>query len=361
MSSWPCVASRRLSWATTRCTAARSWIGPLGSARSSSLSGRLGGSARVRSISARSSSRRSCCSKPAAGRGERRRGARVVLGQVRAAARCAGRARGGCAGRRRRARRSPRRGAEGGDRQPREVAHRAPPAPSRIAAAICWRSASRSMLGRPPVDGPRRLGDALRGRLGLGGAEEEAIEHELEHAAVVGRLGERRGERLLEVRVRGPLTSSSARERVEQLGGADRDALAAQLLGEADQLRVESPGDQRALDAAAPGAIGRSLELDADARGDGVEIGAVLDDHPHRLAEHVCASRSSAPSSSSARAQSIDSAIDGGFLRSSSRTSLHDLDELARDRLVSSGVCRRTISARARRPGSRATGTGSGA
>src|SRR3954471_16575812 len=58
--SCPCVASRRLSCATTRCTAARSCSGPLGSARSNSRSGRDGGSDCVRSISARSSSRRRC-------------------------------------------------------------------------------------------------------------------------------------------------------------------------------------------------------------------------------------------------------------------------------------------------------------
>ena len=57
--SWPCVASRRFSWATTRCTAARSCNGLLGSARSNSWSGFAGGSDWVRSISARSSSRRS--------------------------------------------------------------------------------------------------------------------------------------------------------------------------------------------------------------------------------------------------------------------------------------------------------------
>ena len=61
--SWPWVASRRLSCATTRCTAARSCSGPEGSARSSSLSGREAGSDCVRSICARSSSRRRCCSK----------------------------------------------------------------------------------------------------------------------------------------------------------------------------------------------------------------------------------------------------------------------------------------------------------
>jgi hypothetical protein len=63
LTSWPWVASRRLSWATTRWTAARSCSGPLGSARSSSLSGRAGGSCWVRSIWPRSSSRRRNCSK----------------------------------------------------------------------------------------------------------------------------------------------------------------------------------------------------------------------------------------------------------------------------------------------------------
>ena len=61
--SWPCVFRRRLSCATTRWTAARSCSGPLGSARSSSLSGRDGGSFSVRSIWPRSSSRRSSASK----------------------------------------------------------------------------------------------------------------------------------------------------------------------------------------------------------------------------------------------------------------------------------------------------------
>src|SRR4051794_13155898 len=56
--SRPWVASLRLSWATVRCTWLRSWVGLEGSERSSSRSGLAGGSASVRSISARSSSRR---------------------------------------------------------------------------------------------------------------------------------------------------------------------------------------------------------------------------------------------------------------------------------------------------------------
>ena len=58
----------------------------------------------------------------------------------------------------------------------------------------------------------------------------------------------------------------------------------------------------------------------------------------------VAASMSCAPSSSSARAQSIDSAIDGGFLRSSSRTIATSSTSLRATVSASSGACSRTIS-----------------
>ena len=83
------------------------------------------------------------------------------------------------------------------------------------------------------------LGDVLAARLGLGGAEEEALEHQLEDAAVLRGLGEGRRHRLLEVRLAGPADVLKRREGVEQLGGAERHALLAQLLGEAEQLAVE--------------------------------------------------------------------------------------------------------------------------
>ena len=56
--SWPRVASRRFICETARWTAARSWVGLVGRARSSSASGREGGRVEVRSIRSRSSSRR---------------------------------------------------------------------------------------------------------------------------------------------------------------------------------------------------------------------------------------------------------------------------------------------------------------
>ena len=240
LSSWPWVARRRLSWATTRCTAARSWIGPVGSARSSSFSGRLGGRLAVRSIRLRSSSRRRCCSKLLQLVSWDAVVARVVLGEV-------GLGLGS------EAERAPDAlhvdaedagalaAAERGDRQPGEV-------PERGVGAVSQRGGD-LLAERVEVDvasAARRpclgLGDAPAGGLGLGGAEEEAVEHELEHSAVVVRLGERGGQRLLEVALIGPVDVVQRLEGVEDLGGADRDALAAEVLGEGEELAVEGAG-----------------------------------------------------------------------------------------------------------------------
>jgi hypothetical protein len=48
------------------------------------------------------------------------------------------------------------------------------------------------------------LRDVLADGLGLGGAEEEAVEHQLEHAPVIAGLGQRSRQRLLEVPLLGP-------------------------------------------------------------------------------------------------------------------------------------------------------------
>src|SRR6185312_2810433 len=80
--------------------------------------------------------------------------------------------------------------------------------------------------------GEALLGDALAHGRDLDGAEEEALEHELEDAPVLLALGERRGERLAEVLLRGPLDLAEHGERVEDLRGTDRDAFAAQLFAE---------------------------------------------------------------------------------------------------------------------------------
>ena len=94
---------------------------------------------------------------------------------------------------------------------------------------------------------------AARGRR-LGRAEEETLEHEVEHAPVLGRLGQRRGECLPEVGRPRPGDLAERLERVEDLRGPDRDALLAQVLGEQQQLAVEAvrallrdPGVARAV------------------------------------------------------------------------------------------------------------------
>ena len=210
--SLPCVFSRRLSCATTRCTLARSCSGPLGSARSSSFSGRAGGSVSVRSIWRRSSSWRSSCSKrrmPSRGRPSRRGSS------------CGS---SGCGSPRRPSWRRMRCTSTPMTPEPspcwpnaaiasRARSRRALSLPSAIICAIWRRSASRfssspasSML--PPW--PASL-HALLDRGQLDGAEEEAVEDEVEDAPVVRRLGERRGERLAERRRLGPLDLAAAR------------------------------------------------------------------------------------------------------------------------------------------------------
>ena len=84
------------------------------------------------------------------------------------------------------------------------------------------------------------LPDPLLDRGGLGGAEEVAVEEQLEGAAVVLGLGDRRRQRLAEVGLLGPGDVLQRGERVEDLRGPDRDALAAQLLAEAEQLRRQA-------------------------------------------------------------------------------------------------------------------------
>ena len=136
---------------------------------------------------ARSSSRRRCASKrrSCVARQTPSR-ARVVLRAGRAGAR-----RAGPSARRMRCTSTPMharalaRRAERGDGQPREVAHRAPRRRRAAPAAICWRSVvevdarRRRRRSPPPSVTPSRSGRRL------GGAEEEAVEHEVEDAPVL--------------------------------------------------------------------------------------------------------------------------------------------------------------------------------
>src|SRR4029450_9426116 len=76
------------------------------------------------------------------------------------------------------------------------------------------------------------LANAAAQRLGLGGAEEEALEDQLEDPPVLGRLRERRGERLTKRLGLRPRDLLQRRQRVEDLRRADRHAFAPQRVGE---------------------------------------------------------------------------------------------------------------------------------
>jgi hypothetical protein len=137
--------------------------------------------------------------------------------------------------------------AEGGDRQAGEVAqrvlvallHRVADQLAQLVAveAIGEVAARLGALVDLVVGGP--LGDPLLDRGGLGGAEEVAVEEQLEGASVVLGLGDRRRQRLAEVGLLGPGDVLQRGERVEDLRGPDGDALAPQFLAEAEQLRPE--------------------------------------------------------------------------------------------------------------------------
>ena len=193
--------------------------------------------------------------------------------------------------------------AEGGDRQPGQVAQRRLGAVLQSAPAICWRSVVEVDLevaaglgrGRPRRSPGARPRPRRRGR-------RSGRRRASKMRAVLGRLGQRRGQRAAGSRPGSVQRISLQRgERVEQLRGADRHALVAQLLGERQQLPGEAPGPavgdpgvELAARAARHGARCQAaaaslgaLELDPDPRGDGVQVGAVLDDHAHRLAERV--------------------------------------------------------------------------
>src|SRR3954470_13792263 len=263
---WPWVARRRLSWATTRWTAARSCSGPLGSARSSSLRGRDGGRRLARSMASRSSSRRKWASKRRRAsrgrsiaspretlRGHRGPGAAPApsghLARVpaRDAARLAGAAVGAA-----QLERAPNSldvdaddagalalAAEGGDGEAGKVVQRG------VVAVADGLGDALAQLGEVELRAARvqrrvLLRDIALHRLGLGRAEEEPLEDEVEDAAILGRLGQRGRQRLLDLEPLPPADFAQRVERVEQLRGADGDSLGPQLLGQLEQARRQA-------------------------------------------------------------------------------------------------------------------------
>ena len=227
---------------TTRCTAARSWVGLVGSARSNSRSGRAGGSASVRSIMSRSSSRRRWRSNWRS----RSRGTASGSGRVTIS----------CSlwpfspsVRRMRWTSTPITPLPVPSRPKAAIASRArsrisPSEPSRTALRICAPQAvqvehvlvalvalvvGEAAVGQPALDG-----------LALDRAEEVAVEEDVEHAPVLLRLRERRRERRAEVLLGRPRHVLERGEGVEQLGRAHVHALASQLVGELEQPRREA-------------------------------------------------------------------------------------------------------------------------
>src|SRR5439155_6903154 len=111
--------------------------------------------------------------------------------------------------------------AERGHREAREVAHVAV-----VAGADRVLDLVPELVEVDPVAAlVARLLQALLDRLGLDGPEEEPVEDELEHPALLLGLDERRRERLAEVLAVGPAHLAECAKGIEDLGGADLDLL----------------------------------------------------------------------------------------------------------------------------------------
>jgi hypothetical protein len=121
---------------------------------------------------------------------------------------------------------------EGGHRQASQVAH--------LAVVPLGDRAADRLAELFEIDPVARTLEALvldpaLQRLGLGGAEEVAVEEQLEDPPVLLRLGDGRGERLAEVPLVGPAHFVERGEGVEDLGRADCDPFRAQVLEEGEQ------------------------------------------------------------------------------------------------------------------------------
>src|SRR3954447_15384556 len=276
LSSWPCVASRRLSWATTRWTAARSWSGPLGSARSRSDSGRDGGSCRVRSMRSRSSSRRRCCSKRRmASRGSpSRRGSPSGLSGC-GSARSSSERRIRCTSTPMTPEPSPWRPKAAIARRAR--ARMAPSDPSRSAAATCWRSVSRLTSSESSWAPPSPLSCSLTPwrTASISGARKKNfsktkanIRRSSGDLANVAESASRKSRWSVQ-----PTSESAAKP------SSSSEVPMATPSSRSSSAKRRSCASNPWLGA------GKLPELHADALGDHVEVGAVLDDHRHGLLE----------------------------------------------------------------------------
>src|SRR3954447_16567387 len=326
LSSWPCVASRRLSWATTRWTAARSWSGPLGSARSRSDSGRDGGSCRVRSMRSRSSSRRRCCSKRRmASRGSpSRRGSPSGLSGC-GSARSSSERRIRCTSTPMTPEPSPWRPKAAMARRARS--RMAPSEPSRSAAAIWLRSSSRSRL--PAALGSLgwscsctswRTAAASAARKKKRSKTSSNSRRSSGDLAIVAASASRNSAGSVQ-----PTSPSASKASSSSL--VPRARPSPRSSSPNSSSRAASPGGP------ASGSGSGGTELDPDPLGDDVEVGAVLDDDRHRLAERALVDVVGAEEHQ--RARPVDRLGDARrLLEVELAHELDDLDELARDAVV---------------------------
>src|SRR3954453_14255381 len=320
--SWPWVFRRRLSCATTRWTAARSCSGPDGSARSSSLSGRAGGSCSVRSICARSSSRRRICSK------------RRISSRGRPSRRGSSGGRSGWGSERRPSWRRMRCTSTPMTPEPppwrpnaamaiRARSRIAPSSPAARAAAICARSSSTSIdpmaLGSTPPSSRTSWRTA---------------------AASAARKKKRSKTSSKIRRSSGDLASVAASASRKSIGSvqptspsASKASSSSLVPSATPSLRSSSPSSSRL--AARPLRL-EGTQLHPDALGDDVEVGAVLDDDRHRVAERLLVDVVGAEQQQ--RARPVDRLRDRRrLLEVELADELDDLDELARDALVELG------------------------
>src|SRR3954452_16366550 len=338
--SCPCVFRRRLSCATTRCTAARSCSGPDGSARSSSFSGRAGGSASVRSICARSSSWRSSASK------------RRIASRGSPSRRGSSSGRSGCGSARRPSERRVRCTSTPMTPEPSPwrpnaaIARRARSRialswPSRRARAISWRSVSRLSSAPaasmpPPSPTPSRTAASSAARK--------------KNRSKTRSKMRRSSWDLASVAARPSRKSSPA---VHGTSRRTANASSSSLVPTATPSpRSSSPNSSRC--AASPGGAssgavapysaalrlaggrGTDRQLHPDALGDDVEVGAVLDDDRQRLREDLVVDVVGAEEQQ--RARPVDGLGDRRrLLQVELADHRDDLDELARDRVVELG------------------------
>src|SRR3954454_20319285 len=324
--SWPWVFRRRLSCATTRCTAARSWSGPEGRARSSSLSGREGGSCSVRSICARSSSRRSSASK------------RRISSRGRPWRRGSSSGSSGCGSERRPSWRRMRCTSTPMTPDPspwrpnaamaiRARSRIAPSSPAASAAAICARSSSTSSepiaLGSMPPSSRTSWRTA---------------------AASAARKKKRSKTRSKTRRSSGDLASVAASASRNASVSVHSTSPSAEKLSSSSLVPMATPSERSSsanssIRAASPGAVlapEGGTDLHPDEIGDHVEVRAVLDDDRHGVAEGLLVDVLGAEQQEPPRP--VDRLRDRGrLLEVELADELHELDELARDLVVEVG------------------------